>query len=604
MENNEKGRGEFRFSPRPNRANEIDWQPWGPEAFAQAQSLEKPILLAISAVWCHWCHVMDETSYSDQRVIDLVNNEFIPVRVDRDRRPDIDRRYNLGGWPTTAILTVSGDLLTGATYITPGRLRSMLQQVSKFYKEGREDVEREIEDLRRGRQESAVKSATPPAAGLDLAIIENVSNAVIKNFDAKFGGFGSAPKFPHAGALEFALVMHYRTGDNIWRTIIDRTLNGMRNGEIFDWEQGGFFRYATTRSWGEPHYEKMLEDNSRLLRIYLRSYGLSGSNADRFTAEATIRYLDSTLFDASKKVFYGSQDADEAYYKLRGPERTSAEPPFVDPTVYTDWNALAASAYIEAYAVLGESRYREIALGTLAFLWSHCWDGDHGMYHYWDGSPKVRGLLADQVLVGLALVDAYEITGDKADLARAARLVEIMRRDFYDEADGGFFDIASERDREGELRERIKVLDENAVAAQLLTRVADHGQSQAEKDELRVMAGRTLEAFLPTYRNYDVMAAIYGLAADRFQYKPIVVNVVGAARGDETEALLRAGFQLREPAKVLNLIDPAADAARSAELRLPSPPAPGAYLCQAGKCLGPFTTSDEMEKAAKRLRAG
>src|SRR5579871_2986360 len=124
---------EFRFSPRANRANEIAWSSWGPEAFERARAQDKPILLAISAVWCHWCHVMDETSYSDPGVIATINERYVPVRVDNDRRPDVNARYNMGGWPTTAFLAPDGTLLTGATYLPPETLRRALDDVASFY---------------------------------------------------------------------------------------------------------------------------------------------------------------------------------------------------------------------------------------------------------------------------------------------------------------------------------------------------------------------------------------------------------------------------------------------------------------------------------------
>src|SRR5213080_3789112 len=139
---------EFHFSPRPNRAHEINWQPWSPEAFERATGEDKPILLSISAVWCHWCHVMDETSYSDSRVIAAINERFVPVRVDNDRRPDVNARYNQGGWPTTAFLAPAGELLAGATYMPPEQMLGALDQIANFYKENRAHIEERAVDLR------------------------------------------------------------------------------------------------------------------------------------------------------------------------------------------------------------------------------------------------------------------------------------------------------------------------------------------------------------------------------------------------------------------------------------------------------------------------
>ena len=143
---------EFRFSPRPNRAGEIAWMPWGEPAFERAKSEDKPILLSISAVWCHWCHVMDETSYSDQGVIEAINRNFVPIRVDNDRRPDVNARYNMGGWPTTAFLAPDGTTLTGATYLPPQQFRRALEEIARFYADRKDEIAQHVAELdARGR---------------------------------------------------------------------------------------------------------------------------------------------------------------------------------------------------------------------------------------------------------------------------------------------------------------------------------------------------------------------------------------------------------------------------------------------------------------------
>src|SRR5580700_5718657 len=153
---------EFRFSPRPNRAAEIGWMQWGADAFARAHEQDRPILLSISAVWCHWCHVMDETTYSDPTVIETINRQFIPIRVDNDRRPDINARYNMGGWPTTAILTPGGDPITGATYMPPAQLGRTLQQVAEFYRSHKDEIAERVAALE-------PKAAPQPGSAGDLS---------------------------------------------------------------------------------------------------------------------------------------------------------------------------------------------------------------------------------------------------------------------------------------------------------------------------------------------------------------------------------------------------------------------------------------------------
>jgi uncharacterized protein YyaL (SSP411 family) len=161
---------EFHFSPRPNRASEVRWRPWSAEAFEAARAADKPILLSISAVWCHWCHVMDETSYSDQRVIDIVNDQYVPVRVDNDVRPDVNQRYNMGGWPTTAFLTPQGDILTGATYLPPEQMADALAKVSGYYRQHRPEI---VAKVLEGRKRAA--SAVAASAGsIDPGLVDRV----------------------------------------------------------------------------------------------------------------------------------------------------------------------------------------------------------------------------------------------------------------------------------------------------------------------------------------------------------------------------------------------------------------------------------------------
>ena len=163
---------EFRFSPNPNQAHLVNWQPWGPAAFAQAQESDKPVLLSISAVWCYWCHVMDETSYSDPEVQDLLNEHFIPVRVDNDHRPDINARYNVGGWPTTAFLTAHGGLIGGATYLPPDQLIAMIAEFIDAYKNDRTTLYTQGRDLLNRRKEQALRAVAGPE--LEASVVDRV----------------------------------------------------------------------------------------------------------------------------------------------------------------------------------------------------------------------------------------------------------------------------------------------------------------------------------------------------------------------------------------------------------------------------------------------
>src|SRR5579875_2547188 len=250
---------DLHFSPRPNRAHEIAWRPWEAATFAQAQAEDKPILLAISAVWCHWCHVMDETSYSDPEVIETINERFIPIRVDNDRRPDVNARYNMGGWPTTAILTPEGDPITGGTYIPPSQLKRTLDQVAELYKTHKAEIAERIKQLE-------PKAAPPPGSVGDLHpnMVARVVEEIADGFDPEYGGFGYEPKFPQTDALELLLLEYRRSRalgspDERLYNMLAKTALGMARGGMYDHVEGGFFRYSTTRDWSVPHFEKMAE---------------------------------------------------------------------------------------------------------------------------------------------------------------------------------------------------------------------------------------------------------------------------------------------------------------------------------------------------------
>src|SRR6266480_601451 len=214
---------EFHFSPRPNRASEINWRPWSGEAFDAARQTRKPILLSISAVWCHWCHVMDETTYSHPSVIDLIKNEYVPIRVDNDVRPDINQRYNMGGWPTTAFLTSSGDILTGATYLPPEQMAGALRRVASYYRTNRPEIASKVLEGRKRSGGIAARSA----GELDPSLVEAILNAVRSSYDTEYGGFGTAPKFPQTDAILLLLEQAQIRGDQELRQMAVHTLEQM-----------------------------------------------------------------------------------------------------------------------------------------------------------------------------------------------------------------------------------------------------------------------------------------------------------------------------------------------------------------------------------------
>jgi uncharacterized protein len=301
----------------------VDWHEWGEEAFKKARAEEKPILLDIGAVWCHWCHVIDRESYDNPEIAGMINQLFIPVKVDRDERPDVDARYQSaisaisgqGGWPLTAFLTPDGKPFFGGTYFPPedsmGRpgFKRILLGVSEAFRNRREDVNSSAESL--GEAVAKAETFRNARGKFDPAIVDAVVKSSLELFDDQHGGFGRSPKFPHSSALDFLLERYQSTHDAHLLHAVVRTLVAMSLGGVYDQVAGGFHRYSVDERWCVPHFEKMSYDNSELLKNYLHAYQVTSKPIFRETAEGIISWVGEVLSDQQQGGFYASQDADQ-----------------------------------------------------------------------------------------------------------------------------------------------------------------------------------------------------------------------------------------------------------------------------------------------------
>jgi|CXWL01.1.fsa_nt_gi uncharacterized protein YyaL (SSP411 family) len=585
----------FHFSPRPNRAAEINWRPWSPEAFSEAERDDKPVLLGISAVWCHWCHVMDETTYSDAENIGLINERFVAIRVDNDQRPDINARYNMGGWPTTAFLTPGGEVMAGMTYIPPDQMRDILNQVSGYYKDNKASIEEKLGEILANREKAM--AAAPDGTELTDQILRDVLHATHDAYDPVFGGFGNEPKFPHADAIDLLLHAYLRDGDRDSLHMARKTLEHMCSGGTYDQEWGGFYRYSTKRDWSIPHYEKMLEDNAPLLKALLKLYRISQNDEHKRYIDFAIAYLDEWLSDPESGCFWGSQDADEDFYPLSAEQRKQHAPPYVDKTIYASWNAMAISAYLEASWTRGRPDLKERALKALDFLWSSLRTDADGMYRYLapDG-PKVAGLLGDQAWMALALLDAHEATSRPEDLARALRLAAFMQQKLGAPG-GGFYDTPEGHDALGRLSQRQKPVKENAIAAMVFTRLARITHDETYEH----VARRALVPFVNVAESQGYFASDYAKAVDLLLNPGAEIKIVAAVGDPDGHNLHSAALALEVPDRIVRMID-ANDSARMEREALPPHPAPAAYVCYGTLCSAPVTTADDLFDMVSRTR--
>ncbi len=300
----------------------VEWHEWGEEAFADARAQGKPILLDIGAVWCHWCHVIDRESYDNPEIAALINRLFIPIKVDRDERPDIDARYQSaigalagqGGWPLTAFLTPDGRPFFGGTYFPPddvmGRpgFKRLLAAVAEAWQNRRAEAESTA-----GALVEAVAQAEACGGGrgpVDPTFIDAIITQSAELFDSTHGGFGQAPKFPHPAVIDLLLERHQAGGKKDLLEIARTTLEQMARGGVADQLAGGFHRYSVDERWRVPHFEKMIYDNAQLLANYVHAFQITREPLFRQTAEGILGWTGSVLADPEHGGFYASQDAD------------------------------------------------------------------------------------------------------------------------------------------------------------------------------------------------------------------------------------------------------------------------------------------------------
>lgn len=601
----------------------IRWREWDQATFDLSAERRKPILLDISAVWCHWCHVMDQTTYADPDVAAKVNRDFIPVRVDTDRRPDVNSRYNMGGWPTTAFLTPEGEILTGATYLPAEDMSRLLDRVAAFY----------------GEHETELAGAAGEADGADgaggageavlsrdeaLSAVEEIVAKVEADFDPLEGGFGVEPKFPHAGALGLLIVAQLRAGGNVgegagvrdagvgaWDAgkarpgMVEQTLRAMRRGGLYDHIDGGFFRYSTTRDWSIPHYEKMLEDNAELLGLYARMARLTGKAAGGVAGDTlyldTVRgvagFLTSWL-RSEQGFFFGSQDADEAYYTVGESERRKREAPRVDRTLYSGWNALAASGFLEAYLATLDVRLRETGLVALEYVWAMARLKDGRLAHYLDDDgPHGPVLLEDYASLAQAFLDAYEATGETSFSDRAGEVLGAAQEMFGD-PDSAFYDTQAGAEAPGRLRLRHKGLAENVRLALAYLRFAGI-QEEASGADSRGVAEGILAHFLGPHRRHGILAAGFALALDWWLGPTARVEVRGRPDDPLAEALRLEAVTAVSAARVLLRGGAPAPEVGPGAAGGPSAGLPRVLVCSDDRCLEPVA---DPERVAETIR--
>jgi uncharacterized protein len=506
----------FRFSPRPNQAHDVHWRPWGAQAFAEAAATDKPILLNLTAVWCQWCHLMDETTYSEADLIRLINDSLIPVRVDADQHPHVQDRYIAGGWPTNAFLTPTGEVLWSGTYVPADQFREVSAGVLNAWGERREALKLEIDRRRKAAEAARGRHHVMGLVRREAA--DDVLTATLDAYDARNGGFGGEPKFPYADALELLFVHGARENVDYLR-MTEHSLDGMLAGELWDKTDGGFFRYATAEDWTAAREEKLLTANAALLRIYALGAHTQKRAEWRAIAERTVEWVDRTLKRADG-LWAGSDVAG-------------------DDVLYTSYNAQWIRALAEAGGRLGKAEWIAGAKHALDTLLDKMSAPGDLMYHYQPAgaAPEIGFLLLDANDTARAAIAVAQTSGEPAYIDHARRIAAGMEQAFWAE-DGGFWERTKGADEFGVLRYREKPFETNAEATRLLN---DLSFATGER-RYRALGERVLALLSPQAGRYGVAGADYALAVDEFFDPPPTIVITGT--GPVADALRAAALQL------------------------------------------------------------
>ncbi|HJW73997.1 MAG TPA: thioredoxin domain-containing protein [Geothrix sp.] len=634
--------------------NPVDWFPWGPEALAKAREEQKPIFLSIGYSACHWCHVMERESFENPAVAEVLNAHFVSIKVDREERPDLDDLYmdavqmltGRGGWPMSVWLTPELEPFYGGTYFPPESRGGMpgfvplLRRIAELWQEDRTGL---LSQGRKLSDEMRQQARVEPGSGVPGAeVFGQALSQLRRRFDARWGGFGSAPKFPQPMVLE--LILAQGTAED--RAMAVRTLDAMWEGGMYDHLGGGFARYSVDAQWLVPHFEKMLYDNAQLASCYLTAFQATGEPRYGQVARETLDYLLRDLRDPSGG-FHSSEDADSegeegkfyvvtpqevaealgerdgarfcaAYGVTRGgnfedgrsvihrfscakgdelpPEedgvlretmrrwRDRRVRPGKDDKVLTAWNGLALSCMARGFQVLGDPRYLRAAQECAAFLQKDLWPEGRLLRVWRSGQAHTGAFLEDFAALIEGLLDLYEAAFDPESLRWAERLAEELLARFQDPAEGGFF--STEAAAEPLLFRQKPGFDQalpsgNTLAARALQRLSSH----LEREDFHVAAERALQCFGPWMeRAPGAFSGMLG-ALDRVHRGALEIAIAGQTSDPQVQAMLAEVHRRHLPGRVLSV---------SAETALPlhhgreaESGVAVAFVCISGTCEPP-----------------
>ncbi len=576
--------------------NPVDWYPWGEAAFQKARAEDKPVFLSIGYSTCHWCHVMAHESFEDAEIAEILNRSFVSVKVDREERPDIDSIYmtvcqaftGSGGWPTSIFMTADQQPFFAGTYFPKkarygsAGLKDLLLAIDDKWKTDRAALLRPAQEVTAALRQSARASA---ATAADETLLQEALTLYRRSFDAEWGGFGSAPKFPAPHNLLFLMQQYRKRGDEDALRMAETTLKQMYLGGLFDHIGYGFCRYSTDRFFLVPHFEKMLYDNALLILAYCRAYEVSGKPFYRAVAEKTAAYILSEM-TSPEGGFYSAEDADsdgeegrfyvftpdEIIQALGEPQGSAfnecfgitasgnfegksipnllhgnaSAPERFDPLLpklreyrrsraslhrddkfLTVWNALTIAAMCALYRRTRNAGYLEAAKRAQAFIEEKLCDGNRLFVSYRNGRRGENGFLDDYAAEAFALLALYEATLDHPYLTRAAQFADRAIAACFDGEQGGFYLSGAENEtllfRPKESYDGAIPSGNSLMAYNLVRLQALCPDDEREKTLKKLLAYLSGEA-----ENYPAGHAMFLIALSDFLEPPMTITVAGA----------------------------------------------------------------------------
>jgi uncharacterized protein YyaL (SSP411 family) len=562
----------------------LHWQPWSDAAFAQARTEHKFVLLDLEAVWCHWCHVMDDVTYRDPVVIRLLKQRYILVKVDQDSRPDISNRYQDYGWPATVVFAADGsEIVKRQGYIPPRPMSSMLQAI--------------IDDPSPGPSVEAEATFHPAdEAAIKTETLARVLAEYDKQYDKPEAGWGFGHKYLDRDSVEYAL----RLGASGNTDYAKRAADTLHNATaLLDPVWGGMYQYSVGGHWSEPHFEKLISIQADALREFSLAYAQTQNPEDLRAAQSVFRYVTGFLRSPNEGAFYVSQDADlhdgqenESYFKLNDAARRAQGIPRLDRHIYARENGWMIAALCNYYAATGDQSALDQARRAARFVVVHRSLPGGGYRH---GDADAAGpYLGDTLAMGQAFLALYNVTGDRSDLKSAQSAARFIEENFRPASPGTGF-LTSRTPTDAAYRPHPD-RDENIAlvrfASVLAFATGDNGFHATAAEAMRYLAAGAV-ALRP-------LSAGILLANDDFTKAPIHVAVVGSASNPDATALHTAALRALATHELIELRDPSDRAPIPTKVAYPNLGRPALFLCTATACSSPVFHADDVRAKIQR----